>query len=76
MDAETRRALRIAKEARDWPTIQELSSDYGIPHRAIRHAVALGEIEAFRVNVLRVNPESFADWMVERQKSVRQKAKR
>jgi hypothetical protein len=70
MDRQTQRALELAREAKNWPTIQEVADAYGLDYRHIRHAIASQEIVAFKLNVLRVDPDSFAAWLVQRQDAV------
>lgn len=70
MDNVKRRALAKARQATEWPTIQELADTYAIRYNVIREAIAVGEIEAFRLNVLRVNPDDFAEWLLARQNAI------
>jgi hypothetical protein len=63
----TEEVLALATEARNWPTIGTLADRYGVNGRAIRKAVANGGLRAVRLNVLRVEPASFAAWLSARQ---------
>ncbi len=67
MEITTDDAMTLAREARTWPTIGELAEAFEINGRSIRKAVANGELVAFRLNVLRVDPDSFVAWLVSRQ---------
>ena len=60
--------LARARTAADWPTVADLESNYDVPARSIRRAIAAGELNAFRLNVLRVDPASWAAWLAARQK--------
>jgi hypothetical protein len=62
------RTLNQARLARDWPKISDLASEYGLNPRSIRKAVDAGQVIAFRLNVTRVDPVSFAAWLAARQK--------
>jgi hypothetical protein len=63
----TEEVLALATEARSWPTIGALADRYRVNGRAIRKAVANGDLQAVRLNVLRINPASFAAWLDARQ---------
>lgn len=60
--------LARARTAADWPTVADLEATYGVRGRYIRRAIAAGELNAFRLNVLRVDPASWAAWLAGRQK--------
>lgn len=60
--------LAAARTAADWPTVADLEATYGVRGRYIRRAIAAGELNAFRLNVLRVDPASWAAWLASRQK--------
>jgi len=65
---DTEAVLALAQRVKHWPTVSELADVHGVPGRLLRRAISHGELEAFRLNVLRVNPESFAAWLAARQK--------
>lgn len=67
MEITTDDAMTLAREAKNWPTISDLAEAFEINGRSIRKAVAAGELVAFRLNVLRVDPDSFVEWLVNRQ---------
>ncbi|RKN39985.1 hypothetical protein [Micromonospora endolithica] len=60
--------LARAKVAAGWPTVADLEEEYGVRGRYIRRAIASKELNAFRLNVLRVDPASWAAWLASRQK--------
>jgi len=60
--------LATARSAADWPTVSELAETYRINGRLVRRAIAEGELRAFRLDVLRVDPDSWASWLAERQR--------
>jgi hypothetical protein len=67
MNEQQRRALDLARQAKEWPTISEIVEEYGIPNRTVRQAIHDGDIQAFRLMTYRVNPASVADWLLTRQ---------
>jgi Helix-turn-helix domain len=47
------------REAAEWPSARELAEEYGVSHRFVRWLIERGQLEVVRLNVIRVNPESF-----------------
>lgn len=68
MAEQTHDVLARARTAADWPTVADLEAEYDVRGRYIRRAIAAGELNAFRLNVLRVDPASWAAWLAARQK--------
>jgi hypothetical protein len=59
--------LAIAEMAKDWPTVTEAAQRYGVPVRSLNRAIQHHQVIAFKTNVNRVEPASFAAWLVSRQ---------
>lgn len=59
--------LALAREAKNWPRVSTLAKDYGLNVRSLRKAIASGELRVVRLEVYRVEPESFAAWFSRRQ---------
>lgn len=49
--------------AAQWPTIRDLADEYGLPERFVRSAVERRKVEAIKLDVLRINPESWAQFL-------------
>jgi hypothetical protein len=47
------------QQAAEWPSARELAAEYGVTHRYVRWLCETGQVETVRLNVLRINPESF-----------------
>jgi hypothetical protein len=63
----TKKPMRdVARRAAEWPTIQQAADDYATTYRVLRQAVERGEIEAIRLNRIRVNPSSIEAWIADR----------
>lgn len=56
----------ILREALDWPGIATIADEYSLPERTVRSMVASGHVEAVRSDIIRINPESFAEYMATR----------
>lgn len=67
MKTKTDDVLALATEAKDWPTVSELALRYSVNGRGLRKAIANGDLRAVRLNVLKVEPASFAAWLASRQ---------
>jgi hypothetical protein len=56
----TKNATRdLIREAANWPGMQQLARDYGVPVRYVRTLVDRGRVESIRLSIIRVNPASF-----------------
>ncbi len=64
----TDEALRLAEQAKNWPTIAQIAAVTGVSGRTLRQAVADGRLPAVKTNVARINPDDFAVWFAARQK--------
>lgn len=59
--------LALAREATNWPRVSTLAKDYGLNVRSLRKAIASGQLRVVRLEVYRVDPDSFAAWLAKRQ---------
>lgn len=59
--------LDLARLAKTWPTAEELGREFGLSARHIRRLASDGDVRAFRLDVVRIDPGSFADWLTRRQ---------
>lgn len=53
---DTEEVLDLARQAKTWPTVEETSSTYGLSIRLVRRLIADGEVRAFRLDRLRIDP--------------------
>lgn len=68
MNTATTRPMPDVADVRQWPSIADLAATSGIAGRTLRRAIADGDLPAFRLNCLRVNPQDFNAWLAQRQK--------
>ena len=54
--------------AKGWLTVREAADRSGVSVRTLNRAIDNGHVIAFKTNVSRVEPASFAAWLVSRQK--------
>jgi hypothetical protein len=51
------------REAAGWPTIREVSDMYGVPERFVRTLWEARLVEAVKLNLIRINPESLEKYI-------------
>ncbi len=56
----------VAKEAKDWLTPPEIAEQYGVGERFVRAAIERLEVEAIKLDRIRVNPESWEAFLASR----------
>ncbi len=60
--------LAITEMAKEWFTVREAAGRSGVRVRTLNRAIDNGHVIAFKTNVSRVEPASFAAWLLSRQK--------
>jgi len=60
--------LAITEMAKGWLTVREAADRSGVSVRTLNRAIDNGHVIAFKTNVSRVEPASFAAWLLSRQK--------
>ena len=58
-------ARRVIREAATWPNIRDIAEQYGLPERFVRGAVERRKVTAVRLDMIRINPDSWVDFMRE-----------
>jgi hypothetical protein len=58
----------VAEQAKTWLTVAGAAENYGVNPRRLHRAISSGEVICWRLNVLRVEPRSFAAWLAGLQK--------
>ena len=67
MSKTKKRNLReITRQAQDWPTCRNIAEDYGVNERFVRAVMERGELETIKLDLIRVNPDSWEAWLSER----------
>lgn len=56
----------LIRQAKTWPSIAELAADYDVPERWVRLLVQRGKVEAVKIDVIRINPESWEAFLATR----------
>lgn len=59
-EADTQHFIR---EASTWPTIRETAEAWNVPERYVRSMVERRRVAAVRLDFIRINPESWAEYM-------------
>ena len=59
--------LDLAQRAKSWPTVEETSTTYGLSVRLVRRLLADGEVRAFQLDRLPIDPDSLAAGLARRQ---------
>ena len=59
--------LAITEMAKGWLTVRDAADRSGVSVRTLNRAIAHGHVIAFKTNVSRVEPASFAAWLLSRQ---------
>lgn len=58
-------AADFIRTAAKWPSIDQLAREYDLPPRFIRSAVERRRVEAIKLDLIRINPESWEAFLVE-----------
>lgn len=49
--------------AMEWPSIKETADDWDLPERTVRSIVERGRVESIHLDRIRINPDSFAEYI-------------
>jgi hypothetical protein len=60
----------FVREAATWPSIRELAEEYGVRERWLRGLIETGKVEAIRLDVFRINPESWNAYLVQAHRKI------
>lgn len=52
------------REAAQWESISEVADEWGVPERFVRGAVERRKVEAIKLDMIRINPDSWV-WFME-----------
>lgn len=56
-------AVDFVRDAATWPSIADLADAYGVSARWVRGLVERRRVECIRLDVLRINPASFEQYL-------------
>lgn len=54
---------QITQDAATWPTVAEIAADYNVSQLVVRREINRRNVEALRLDVIRVNPESWESFL-------------
>lgn len=66
MKTKESRAVAFVRQAATWPTIREVAQTYGLSERWVRECVQKRRVTALRLDVIRIDPESWEAFLRER----------
>lgn len=56
----------FTRRAMSWPSLAEIRSRYGVTEDFLRGTIAAGLVECIRLDRMRINPESWEDFLASR----------
>lgn len=55
--------LRFVREAMTWPTVREIADEWNLSERYVRSMIERRKISVIRLDYVRIDPKSWANYM-------------
>jgi len=59
----TNDTTRLVREAITWPTVREVAEEWNVPEQYVRSMIERRRVGAIRLDRIRIDPESWANYM-------------